>query len=59
MAPPQLPTHTSALVPVVWLGRGSPWAQGDTNAHGHISGSGHTTALGQPTHCQLLTRLKT
>lgn len=38
-APPPARPHTSELVPVLRLGRGRLWAQGDTNALGHISGS--------------------
>lgn len=51
--------HTSTLVPDLWLGQGSRWAQRDTNAQGHISGSCCTSTPGQPTLCQLLTPLKT
>lgn len=38
-APPPARPHTLALAPVLWLERGSPWAQGDTNAPRHSSGS--------------------
>lgn len=54
---PHLPTYLRP-VPALRPGQGSPWAQRDTNAQGHISGSGYTSTPGQPTLCQLLTQLK-